>query len=462
MDSDRWWSARLRSASKRLPFAPAAGRAAGGPLTRWAWVADALLALVLAIGVVSTDLDRVYLRVEDGPSAPWQQKADGPAPPDLAEPPPVCPPPGVPDDRLGVPCIPEEQFRQVMEQKLPDARWWELALGVAAVGPLAARRRRPLLVLWSVLAGTAAFHLGEVNPDSTAVTFAAVLIAVYSAAMYSPHRKTAAASLLLTVVLLWRSHLVPDVSRGMIPLLVLVPVALAANALHAWQQRVRRLQREQEAATSLAVDRERHRIARELHDVVTHNVSMMTIQAGAARKVLDISPGQAREAMLAVEAAGRSAMAELRQVMGLLTMDSAGPDPAAAADLAPQPGLDRLTDLVDRVRATGASVAVRTDGTPVPLAPGVDLAAYRVVQEGLTNAVRHASGAGITVRVAYGEGELRIDVDDSGGVSLGAEGNGRGLIGLRERLAVYGGTLHTGRRPRGGYRIRAVIPLEAT
>ncbi|MEV6105664.1 sensor histidine kinase [Streptomyces sp. NPDC051940] len=476
---NRWRSGRLRAAVAR------AGRAARSR----PWAVDALLALVLAVGVVSTDLDRSWVELQDRPAALWQSPGDAPAPPKVpAEPDPwnegvpeptepvepidpleqerlegqgvrICPP----SDPLGEvhDCLPVgAQVRAALEQNLPPVQWWELALGVLAVAPLALRRRYPLGALWAVLAGVSLFHVGEVSTDATAVTFAAVLIAAYSAVMYSRYRKAAVGSLLAAVALLWRSHLVPDVDRGWVPLLVLVPVALAANALHAWQQRARRLQQEQQAATRRAVDEERQRIARELHDVVTHNVSMMTIQAGAARKVLDAEPDQAREAMLAVETAGRTAMAELRQVMGLLTMAAEGPDPAGTADLAPQPGLARLTELVEGVRATGSAVSVRTEGDAVPLPSGVDLAAYRVVQEALTNAVKHASGADITVTVAYAPDELRIAVEDDGGVPLPAEGNGRGLMGLRERLSVYGGTLQTGKRPRGGYRVRAVIPLE--
>lgn len=171
------------------------------------------------------------------------------------------------------------------------------------------------------------------------------MVAAYSAAMYSPHRRSALASLLAGVPLFAASGVVPELGRGFVPLLVLLPIALAANAIHTWQQRVRPLQEEQEAATRLAVDQERSRIARELHDVVTHNVSMMTIQAGAARKVLDTSPEQAREAMRAVEDGGRTAMAELRHVMGLLTMAAARPaDPAGpAADPTTDPTTDPLT-----------------------------------------------------------------------------------------------------------------------
>ncbi|MGW9118589.1 sensor histidine kinase, partial [Streptomyces sp. NPDC055663] len=213
------------------------------------------------------------------------------------------------------------------------------------------------------------------------------------------------------------------------------------------------------------------RIARELHDVVTHNVSVMVIQAGAARTVMKTSPGQAAEALLAVEAGGRAAMTELRHVMGLLTMadEDGDEEPDAGADLAgtaaeltPQPGLDQLEMLVGRVRDTGLAVDLTVTGSPRPLPPGLELAAYRVVQEALTNTVKHASGATAAVTVEYGLQQLRVEVTDAGGhPGEGANaGSGRGLIGLRERLAVYDGTLNTGRRLTGGYRVEALIPLE--
>jgi signal transduction histidine kinase len=156
-------------------------------------------------------------------------------------------------------------------------------------------------------------------------------------------------------------------------------------------------------------------------------------------------------------------MTELRHVMGLLTMDGDGGDPAATAGLMPQPGLDRLEALVQRVRDTGTPVELTVTGEPRPLLPGVELTAYRVVQEALTNTVKHAAGATATALIDYGTDELRVEVTDTGGRPSGsaATGNGRGLIGLRERLAVYGGTLHTGRRLSGGYRVTAQIPLAA-
>lgn len=195
----------------------------------------------------------------------------------------------------------------------------------------------------------------------------------------------------------------------------------------------------------------------------------MIIQAGAARKIMKSLPEEAAEALLAVEAGGRAAMTELRHVMGLLTMadEGEGTDAGAdladkAAELAPQPGLGQLETLVGRVRDTGLSVDLTVTGSPRPLPPGLELAAYRVVQEALTNSVKHASGATAAVAVEYSPQRLRVEVTDTGGrpSADAAAGSGRGLIGLRERLAVYDGTLNTGRRLTGGYRVEALIPLE--
>ena len=223
------------------------------------------------------------------------------------------------------------------------------------------------------------------------------------------------------------------------------------------------LERERAEELRRAAERERARIARELHDVITHNVSMMVIQTGAARTVMDTAPDQAREALLAAEAGGRAAMAELRHAIGLLTMDADdGAAAAATADLAPQPGLDQLESLVARVRQTGVPVTLSVTGVPREVPSGIGLAAYRVVQEALTNTVKHATGASAAVTVAHEAGRLRVEVTDTGGSpsAAAATGNGCGLTGLRDRLAVYGGTLRTGRRLTGGYRVTALIPLE--
>ena len=353
-----------------------------------------------------------------------------------------------------------------------------------ASASLAWRRRYPLAVLWIVTVAMA------LTPDDVArLTFYSCVIAAYSAAAYSPHRLPTLASLTVAIVLISRSgatgppnpyvYVAPTVPTQYVALFISAPLVVAAIGLRTWKLRAAethtRLTAVENARTEelhRAVEHERARIARELHDVVTHNVSVMVIQAGAARKIMDKSPDRAREALLAVEAGGRAAMGELRDVMGLLRMDlrtetDAGAEQgferarAEPESLAPQPGLDRLEALAGRMRGAGVPVELTVSGTPRPLSPGVELAAYRVVQEALTNTVKHASGADARVQVSYGEDELQVEVTDTGGRpgSGAATGNGRGLIGLRERLSVYGGTLRTGPRPLGGYRVQARIPL---
>ncbi|MER7807550.1 histidine kinase [Streptomyces sp900116325] len=350
----------------------------------------------------------------------------------------------------------------------PGGLAFMVTLAFIASGALALRRRYPLAVLCIVTAATLA------TPQSVLrLTFYAFVIAVYSAAVYSPYRVAALAALPVSVVLVGTSgnSVTPIVPNEYIALLILIPMAVAAVGLRTWKlrtdegrTRLSALEREQAQALRRAVEHERARIARELHDVVTHNVSVMIIQAGAARKIMKTSPEQAGEALLAVEAGGRAAMTELRHVMGLLTMadEGEGTDLSdTAAELAPQPGLDQLETLVGRVRDTGLSVDLAVNGPPRPLPPGLELAAYRVVQEALTNTVKHASGATAAVTVEYGPERLRVEVTDTGGRPGAVAGNGRGLIGLRERLAVHDGTLNTGRLLTGGYRVEALIPLEA-
>ncbi|MFF0474705.1 sensor histidine kinase [Streptomyces sp. NPDC004284] len=418
------------------------------PLSRWAWLADGLLALSLAVATLVGNLNRTYVELR-----PYPAVSGAPVPGRLPTPPALPDVPGVPEDPRPL---------HAVEHVLPPVEAWEIVAALLTALPLVLRRRFPLAVYWVVTVASVVLHLGDAADDATRTTFAAGLVAAYSAAMHSPHRRSVLASLLAGALLYAVFPLVPKVDSDLVPLLVLLPLALASHGVHLWRQRERVLRAEQEAALRRAVEAERSRIARELHDVVTHNVSMMTIQAGAARTVLATSPEQAREAMLAVEAAGRTAMSELRHVMGLLTMSADGPDPAADVALAPQPGLDALAELTDRVRASGVPVEVAVRGVPVELPTGVDLAAYRVVQEALTNAVKHAAGARVSVEVEYGADRLRVEVRDTGGRRLrtAEPGGGHGLLGLRERLAVYGGTLDAGSRPHGGYRVRAVIPWE--
>lgn len=371
----------------------------------------------------------------------------------------------VPD--LWAPLPPAPPFPEPFPPAEPDPAGWPFAM-ILVVLPLVVRRRFPLLVLWGILA--MAPIVSDFDDGSLRLSFFACVVAAYTAAVYSPYYRLALMTLPVAAFFYadFREPSAPTVPDGAVPFLILMPIAVAAYGLHRWKrradehhERLSTMERDQAEALHRATERERARIARELHDVVTHNVSVMVIQAGAARKVMQADPGQAREALLAVEAGGRAAMTELRHVMGLLTTDGDGSD---AAGLAPQPGLDGLHTLVQRVRDAGIPVDVKVTGQPRELLPGVELAAYRVVQEALTNTVKHAAGATATVVVDYGTDQLRVEVTDTGGrpgVSA-ATGNGHGLIGLRERLALYGGTLQTGRRLSGGYRVRAQFPLEAT
>ncbi len=222
-----------------------------------------------------------------------------------------------------------------------------------------------------------------------------------------------------------------------------------------WNRR-RRLDRERELAAKDAVALERSRIARELHDVVAHSMSVMVVQAGAARSVLRRDPEGAERALRSIEESGRTGLAELRRLL------AAGGE--AEPSLAPQPGVDRLDELLERMRATGLDVELVVEGQPRPLATSVDLSTYRIVQEALTNALKHG-GDGVHARVGlrYDDGEITVEVvDDGRGPGTGdVDGGGRGLIGMRERVAFVGGDLETGARPGGGFVVRARIPLDA-
>jgi signal transduction histidine kinase len=209
-----------------------------------------------------------------------------------------------------------------------------------------------------------------------------------------------------------------------------------------------------ERAHAEAVASERATIARELHDVVAHSVSVMTVQAGAARLLFDEDPPRARESLTAVEETGRQALAEMRRLLGILRGGE------HETDLAPQPGIGDVDALLEQVRAAGLPVDVVVEGEPKPLSPGVDLAAYRVVQEALTNALKHAGAARAEVLIRYSETALELAVTNDGHIRRNGRG-GHGLIGMRERVTLYGGELRAGPRSGGGYAVRATLPLDA-
>jgi signal transduction histidine kinase len=214
-----------------------------------------------------------------------------------------------------------------------------------------------------------------------------------------------------------------------------------------------RLEQERESEAARAAAEERTRIARELHDIVSHSISVVTIQTQAVRRRL--GPDHAREAddLAAVEATAREALAEMRRLFGVLREEG------EEAALAPQPGLAELDRLLVRVRETGIRVDLDTHGDPVDLSPGLDLAAYRIVQEAVTNALRHSGARHLHVRLRYTQGELEVTVEDDGhGINETTTG-GQGLRGIRERAELYGGTLDVGRGDRGGARVHARLPV---
>jgi signal transduction histidine kinase len=244
-------------------------------------------------------------------------------------------------------------------------------------------------------------------------------------------------------------------------LVVGIGLPLAAFALRrrgdravALEAEAERLAREREEQARAAVAAERARIARDLHDVIAHSVSVMTVQGGAARLLLEQDAARAREPLLAVEETGHQAMAEMRRLLGLVHTE--GDAPA----LGPQPGLADIEALVEQMRRAGLPVTLEVDGTAQPLAPGVGLAGYRIVQEALTNALKHAGPARARVTVRYEPESLVLEItDDGGGRQRAGGGGGHGLVGMRERAGLYGGELAAGPRPEGGFAVRARLPL---
>lgn len=231
------------------------------------------------------------------------------------------------------------------------------------------------------------------------------------------------------------------------------------------EERAARLEKEREAQSRIAVAAERARIARELHDVVAHNVSVMVVQADGAAYVLDTAPEQTRQALETISGTGRQALAEMRRLLGVLRT---GEQPESG-EYVPQPGVEQLTDLIDQVRSAGLPVDFRREGEPREVPSSVELTVYRIVQEALTNTRKHGGPhVGATVRLSYRDDDLDLLVEDDGRGAQrelyeegGADGLGHGLIGMRERVGMVGGTLTAGPRPGGGFRVSAVLPLKS-
>jgi signal transduction histidine kinase len=345
------------------------------------------------------------------------------------------------------------------------SRWLNAVLSAGVTGALAWRRRAPLvMVCWAV----AVFCLSEVlvRHDVSALSSFVPLIVLTASAGYHCSRRDSlvaagVATVGMTTVVLVDPELRSVANIGY-DLVFLLGPWLAMRGLRERENRAAALgaDLERERATQAAARREvvateRVRIAQELHDVVAHSVSVMVVQAGGARRIIDRDPERAAHAAAQIEYAGRAALVEMRRLLGLL---HAGEGEAGA--LAPQPSLAELDGLVERSRAAGLPVEVRVLGERRPLPAGIDLAAYRIVQEALTNTLKHAGAAPTEVHLRWGEDELELEILDRGGAgtSRNGSGGGHGLLGMAERVRLYGGELETGPLPEGGWTVRATLP----
>jgi signal transduction histidine kinase len=227
-----------------------------------------------------------------------------------------------------------------------------------------------------------------------------------------------------------------------------------AEQAEAAEERAAQAERDREAAARIAVAEERSRIARELHDIVAHAVSVMVLQVGAVRHKLPDALAADRDALRSVERAGRTALAEMRRLLAAMRREG------DEAELLPQPGLDGLDSLLDEIGRAGLPVQLHVDGKPFPLPRGVELSAYRIVQEGLTNALKHAHASDADVTVCYRPDELEIEVRDNGRGSATTDGLGHGLIGVRERVKIYGGKMSAGTATNGGFVLSTRLPLD--
>jgi signal transduction histidine kinase len=340
--------------------------------------------------------------------------------------------------------------------------------------PLAARRRFPLAVLGTSVASALAFAAIGLPPFFLGP---AILVPVYTVAAYGDRRASLASLAAVEVALA-----AVQLTRVGVETSAWVQFALIIGA--AWllgrfvgdrrvyaakleqrtaelEQRTAELEQAREELARRAVTEERLRLARELHDVVAHSISVIAVQSGVGAHVANTQPKEAAKALAAIEATSRTALTELRRLLGVLRQDG-----EPQGDLAPAPGLDDLDSLLAEVAKAGLAVRLRMEGTPWQLPAGVDLSAYRIMQEALTNVVKHAGPARAQVTIRYGDRDVTVEVTDDGRGAAAPAGDGRvatghGLIGMRERVAAFGGDLEVGPQPGGGFRVAARLPVAA-
>jgi signal transduction histidine kinase len=344
------------------------------------------------------------------------------------------------------------------------------ALGIALVllqtVPLVWRRLYSVAVLAVTTGAMFLFFLLSYFPSFASLGF---LVALYTVAGYRERRTSIPAGIASGIVVL----MILSIGQEPVEPDTIIAECLIVSA--AWslgdglrirsgrvvqlENRAQRLEREREAWVRQAVAQERRVIARELHDVVAHNVSVIVAQSGAAQRIWAKRPEEARGTLAAIEQAGRTALVEMRRLMGLLRTEADAPGVRS-----PQPGLADLDGLVAHVREAGLPATVRVEGVPRRLPAGLDLSAFRIVQEALTNALKHAGPAHASVVVRYEDSRLRLTIDDDGvggdRVGTAAAQPGYGHLGMRERVALFGGDLHVGARAGGGFRVEATLPLD--
>jgi signal transduction histidine kinase len=327
------------------------------------------------------------------------------------------------------------------------------------VGPVAliARRRHPVPVLWVTFAAT-------FTPSGTGLTHLSFLVAFFVAATAGKRYVAWLALALSFVWTIWLAPLaygyaVPPANDALLLAGWVVAVAIAAEATRIRAERTAATRASRQLEQRRRQSEERLRVTRDLHDVIGHNISLINVQASMGLDLIDSQPEQARAALSAIKSASKEALEELRTMLTTLRHDD------DVAPRSPAPGLDRLPELIELTRAAGLSVEVEAAGKAPPLPAAVHLAAYRIIQESLTNVARHAGRARVTVRVTYGDADVHVQIDDDGTAPAGgaaAAGTGSGIIGMRERATALGGDLSAGSRPGGGFRVSARLPVRPT
>ncbi len=359
----------------------------------------------------------------------------------------------------------ELAFRRDSPRAPETGVWFGVAALAIMVLPLVARRRFPFgapAAYW-VLAAAVSFVDGHLIPFVNSV----YALGMTTAFLLGNVRNARRARIGLAVVLSAAVIIVYNLPGHTGSQLLFVPLVFGCSWLAGFTVRERAAQaeaaevraaqaeRERDAAARIAVAEERARIARELHDIVAHAVSVMVLQVGAVRHGLPAELDGDRDALRGVEQVGRTALTEMRRLLAAMRLDG------DEAELMPQPGLDNLRSLVDEIGRAGLPVALHVGGQPVPLPRAVDLSAYRIAQEGLTNALKHARATKAELALDYRPGELQIDVRDDGVGSAETDGHGHGLLGIRERVKIYGGEMTAGPAADGGFVLTARLPIGA-